>query len=84
MNLVYKNEKLLFGVMLAVSMLAWGALLIGNLGHALLYAAAFYLAWYLACPAPANTRATAMVSTPAPSWPAPRPGWPPWSRPATR
>lgn len=49
MNLVYKNENLLFGVMLAVSMLAWGALLIGTLGQALLYAAAFYLAWYLAC-----------------------------------
>jgi len=49
MNLVYKNEKLLFGVMLAVSMLAWGALLTCILGQALLYAAAFYLAWYLAC-----------------------------------
>lgn len=46
MNLVYKNENTLFGIMLAVSVLIWGALLIATVGMALPYAAAGALAWY--------------------------------------
>lgn len=50
MNLVCKNERMLFGIMLAVSLLLWSvllcaALLIGALGLVLLYVAAFALAW---------------------------------------
>ncbi len=37
MDLVYKNEKTLFGIMLTLSVLVWLLLLVGTLGMALLY-----------------------------------------------
>lgn len=48
MNLVYKNEKTLFGIMLAASLLIWGLLLIGTLGMALVYALLFFLSYCFA------------------------------------
>jgi Zn-dependent protease with chaperone function/Tfp pilus assembly protein PilE len=38
MQLVYKNEKRLFGLMLVLSVLAWAALLLGTKGFVLVYA----------------------------------------------
>jgi len=43
MELVYKNEKTLFPVMLALSALVWLLLLVGTLGTVLVYAVAFFL-----------------------------------------
>lgn len=45
MDLVYKNEKPLFRLMLAVSLLAWAALLVGTQGKALAYVALFYVSY---------------------------------------
>ncbi|MBV7538409.1 M48 family metalloprotease [Duganella sp. sic0402] len=48
MNLVYKNEKTLFGIMLAVSLLIWTLLLLGALGMALVYGLLFLLGYCFA------------------------------------
>lgn len=48
MELVYKNEKRLFGLMLVFSSLAWTGLLIGATGGVLLYLAVISLLYYLA------------------------------------
>lgn len=48
MDLVYKNEKTLFGIMLVLSVLLWIALLLGTAGLALVYGALFFLAYCFA------------------------------------
>ncbi|MFL6676435.1 MAG: M48 family metalloprotease [Massilia sp.] len=48
MELVYKNEKRLFPIMLALSVLAWIALVLGTFGVALLYALLFFLGYCFA------------------------------------
>jgi Zn-dependent protease with chaperone function len=48
MELVYKNEKRLFPVMLGLSVLVWIALVLGTLGMALLYALLFFLVYCFA------------------------------------
>lgn len=48
MELVYKNERVLFGLMLAVALLSWAALLLATSGLALAYLLLFLLSWYLA------------------------------------
>jgi Zn-dependent protease with chaperone function/Tfp pilus assembly major pilin PilA len=48
MDLVYKNEKNLFPVMLVLSLLAWLALLVGTFGAILLYALVFFVAYCFA------------------------------------
>ncbi|MDR3481913.1 MAG: M48 family metalloprotease [Burkholderiaceae bacterium] len=37
MNLVYKNEKTLFGILLAISLIIWAGFIIGTFGGALIY-----------------------------------------------
>lgn len=48
MELVYKNEKRLFPIMLALSLLAWLAILVGTLGAVLLYALFFFVMYCFA------------------------------------
>ena len=48
MNLVYKKEKTLFGIMLGISVLLWIALVLGTLGLALVYGLIFFLAYCFA------------------------------------
>jgi Zn-dependent protease with chaperone function/type II secretory pathway pseudopilin PulG len=48
MELVYKNEKRLFPVMLLLSVLAWVALVLGTFGIALVYALLFFLGYCFA------------------------------------
>jgi Zn-dependent protease with chaperone function len=48
MELVYKNEKKLFALMLALSVLVWIALVVGTMGGALLYALIFFVAYCFA------------------------------------
>jgi Zn-dependent protease with chaperone function len=48
MDLVYKNEKMLFGIMLAVALLIWALLLIGTLGMALLWGLLFFISYCFA------------------------------------
>lgn len=48
MVLIYKNEKTLFGIMLALSVVLWTALLIGTVGLALVYGLLFFLAYCFA------------------------------------
>ncbi|MET0857382.1 MAG: M48 family metalloprotease [Telluria sp.] len=48
MNLIYKNEKTLFGIMLALSVVLWIALVIGTVGLALVYGLLFFLAYCFA------------------------------------
>ena len=48
MNLVYKNERTLFSIMLAISVLAWVALVLGTFGVALVYALFFFIAYCFA------------------------------------
>ena len=45
MDLVYKNEKTLFAIMLVFSVLVWGLLLVGTFGLALLYVLMFFIAY---------------------------------------
>jgi Zn-dependent protease with chaperone function/Tfp pilus assembly major pilin PilA len=45
MDLVYKNERTLFAIMLAFSSVIWGLLLIGTLGLALFYVLMFFIAY---------------------------------------
>lgn len=48
MNLVYRNEKNLFPIMLAISILAWLLLLVGTVGAILVYALLFFIAYCFA------------------------------------
>lgn len=48
MNLIYKNEKTLFGIMVGVSLLIWAALVIGTLGMALVYVLLFFVSYCFA------------------------------------
>lgn len=48
MDLVYKNEKTLFGIMLVLSLLVWLLLLVGTVGLVLGYVALFFLAYCFA------------------------------------
>jgi Zn-dependent protease with chaperone function len=48
MDLVYKNEKTLFGVMLGLSVLLWAVLLVGTVGLALVYGLLFFLGYCFA------------------------------------
>jgi Zn-dependent protease with chaperone function len=45
---VYKNEKTLFGLMLAVSLVVWAALLVGTVGMALVYVLLFFISYCFA------------------------------------
>lgn len=48
MDLVYKKEKTLFAIMLALSVLLWIALVLGTLGMALVYGLIFFLIYCFA------------------------------------
>jgi Zn-dependent protease with chaperone function/Tfp pilus assembly protein PilE len=48
MDLIYKNEKTLFGIMLALSVLLWIMLVIGTVGLALVYGLLFFLVYCFA------------------------------------
>ncbi len=48
MDLIYKNEKTLFGIMLALSALLWTVLVLGTLGLALVYGLVFFLVYCFA------------------------------------
>ena len=48
MDLVYKNEKTLFGIMLALSAVLWIVLVLGTLGLALVYGLVFFLIYCFA------------------------------------
>jgi Zn-dependent protease with chaperone function/Tfp pilus assembly major pilin PilA len=48
MELIYKNEKRLFALMLTLSLLAWIAIVLGTLGTALIYALVFFIAYCFA------------------------------------
>lgn len=48
MDLVYKNEKTLFGIMLALSVLLWIGLVVGTVGLALVYGLLFFLVYCFA------------------------------------
>jgi Zn-dependent protease with chaperone function/Tfp pilus assembly major pilin PilA len=48
MDLIYKNEKTLFGIMLALSVVLWIVLLVGTVGLALVYGLLFFLAYCFA------------------------------------
>jgi Zn-dependent protease with chaperone function/Tfp pilus assembly major pilin PilA len=48
MDLVYKNEKKLFTIMLVLSVVAWIAVVVGTLGLALVYALIFFLVYCFA------------------------------------
>ena len=65
MELVYKNEQPLFGLMLVVSLLIWAALMLGTKGMALLYLLLFALSWCFAQSALVSwLRGTAVRITP--------------------
>ncbi|NVM75774.1 Zn-dependent protease with chaperone function [Duganella sp. SG902] len=66
MNLIYKNEKTLFGIMLAASLLIWAALLIGTAGMALVYLLLFFVSYCFAQSALVSyIKGTAVQITPA-------------------
>ena len=48
MDLVYKKEKTLFGIMLALSVLLWIALVLGTVGLALVYGLLFFVGYCFA------------------------------------
>ncbi|MBA5605942.1 M48 family metalloprotease [Duganella sp. FT3S] len=48
MELIYKNEKALFGWMLAISLLIWLGLIVGTVGGALVYLLLFFVAYCFA------------------------------------
>jgi Zn-dependent protease with chaperone function/type II secretory pathway pseudopilin PulG len=48
MELVYKNEKKLFALMLALSVLGWIVIVLGTVGMALVYAVLFFLGYCFA------------------------------------
>ncbi len=43
MDLIYKNEKILFTVMLTISLLVWSLLILGTFGMALIYVLLFFV-----------------------------------------
>ncbi|SHN36199.1 Zn-dependent protease with chaperone function [Duganella sacchari] len=66
MNLIYKNEKTLFGIMLAVSLLIWAALIISTVGMALVYGLIFFISYCFAQSALVSyLKGTAVQITPA-------------------
>lgn len=66
MHLIYKNEKTLFGIMLAVSLLLWAVLLIGTAGMAVVYLLLFFVSYCFAQSALVSwLRGTAVQITPA-------------------
>ncbi|MRW93805.1 M48 family metalloprotease [Duganella sp. FT80W] len=66
MNLIYKNEKTLFRIMLALSLLIWAALVIGTLGMALVYVLLFFVSYCFAQSALVSyIRGTGVQITPA-------------------
>lgn len=65
MELVYKNEKTLFAIMLGVSVLIWAGLLLGTMGMALVWLLLFFIAWCFAQSALVSyLRGTAVRITP--------------------
>jgi Zn-dependent protease with chaperone function/Tfp pilus assembly major pilin PilA len=65
MELVYKNEKTLFALMVGVSVLIWAVLLLGTMGMALLWLLLFFIAWCFAQSAlVSHLRGTAVRITP--------------------
>ena len=48
MDLIYRKEKTLFGLMLAVSLAIWALLLVGTLGMALVYLLLFFVGYCFA------------------------------------
>jgi Zn-dependent protease with chaperone function/Tfp pilus assembly protein PilE len=48
MELVYRNEKILFGLMLGISILVWLLVVLGTLGVALVYILFFFIAYLFA------------------------------------
>ncbi|RZT06140.1 Zn-dependent protease with chaperone function [Duganella sp. CF402] len=66
MNLIYKNEKTLFGIMLALSLLIWAVLVLGTVGMALVYVLLFFIGYCFAQSALVSyLRGTAVQITPA-------------------
>jgi len=66
MNLIYKNEKTLFGIMLGLSLLIWAALVIGTVGMALVYLLLFFISYCFAQSALVSyLKGTAVQITPA-------------------
>jgi len=66
MDLIYKNEKPLFGLMLALSLLMWALLVLGTVGMALLYLLLFFIGYCFAQSALVSyLRGTAVQITPA-------------------
>jgi Zn-dependent protease with chaperone function len=66
MNLIYKNEKTLFGIMLALSLLIWTVLVLGTVGMALVYVLLFFIGYCFAQSALVSyLRGTAVQITPA-------------------
>jgi Zn-dependent protease with chaperone function len=66
MNLIYKNEKNLFGIMLVLSLLIWALLLVGTVGMALVYLLLFFIGYCFAQSALVSyLRGTAVQITPA-------------------
>jgi Zn-dependent protease with chaperone function/Tfp pilus assembly major pilin PilA len=65
MELVYKNEKTLFAIMLGVSLLIWAGLLLGTMGMALVWLLLFFICWCFAQSALVSyLRGTAVRITP--------------------
>jgi Zn-dependent protease with chaperone function/Tfp pilus assembly major pilin PilA len=65
MELVYKNEKTLFAIMLGVSLLIWAGLLLGTMGMALAWLLLFFIGWCFAQSALVSyLRGTAVRITP--------------------
>ena len=66
MDLIYKNEKPLFGLMLALSLLMWALLVLGTVGMALVYLLLFFIGYCFAQSALVSyLRGTAVQITPA-------------------
>jgi Zn-dependent protease with chaperone function len=66
MDLVYKNEKTLFSIMLVVSLLIWVALVVGTVGMALVYLLLFFISYCFAQSALVSyLKGTAVQITPA-------------------
>jgi Zn-dependent protease with chaperone function len=66
MNLIYRNENTLFGIMAALSLLIWAALVIFTAGMALLYLLLFFISYCFAQSALVSyLKGTAVQITPA-------------------
>ena len=65
MELVYKNEKTLFALMVGVSVLIWAGLLVGTMGMVLVWLLLFFISWCFAQSALVSyLRGTAVRITP--------------------